>query len=174
MEILKENRNLLIVEGILFMILGVLAISAPVLFTFGVEFLFGCLLLAGGAIQAVRSYKLLHQPGFWVSTIVAILSLLLGFYFLFNPLKGILTLTAILMLYFFISGIFKIVFALEYKPIQGWGWLFFSGVLTIMMGAIIYSGWPGTALWVIGLLIGIDMLFFGVSLLSFAYAIEKR
>lgn len=161
-----------IIEGILFLILGLLAIATPIIFTFSVELLFGGVLIAGGVLQAYRAYTLWNKPGFYISILTAILSLVLGFIFIANPLKGVLTLTAILMLYFFISGLFKIILAFELRPLHSWGWLFLSGIIAIIMGGIIYSGWPGTALWVIGLLLGIDMLFFGVSLLSLAFAID--
>jgi uncharacterized membrane protein HdeD (DUF308 family) len=171
---LKQNKGLFIVEGILFVILGLLAIAVPVLFTFSVELLFGGLLIVGGFLQGYRAYTLWEKPGFYISIFAAILSLILGFIFIANPLKGVLTLTAVLMLYFFISGVFKIVLGFELRQTPSWGWLIFSGIIAIFMGGIIYSGWPGTAFWVIGLLLGIDMLFFGISLLSLAFAVDKK
>lgn len=173
METLKKNRSLFFVEGILFMLLGLIAIAVPTVFTFGIEILFGCLLLTGGLLQGYRAYKLWKSPGFYTSSLAAILSLLLGFIFLLNPLKGVLTLTLILMFFFFVGGLFKIFMSFELRPLRGWGWVLTNGILGVLMAFIIYSGWPGSALWLIGLLLGIDMLFFGVALIYLAAAIKE-
>jgi uncharacterized membrane protein HdeD (DUF308 family) len=174
LDSLKQHHRLFIIEGILFVILGMLAIAIPVIFTFGVELLFGAFLIVGGIFQEYRAYNLWKKPGFYMSLLTGILSLILGVVFIANPLNGVLTLTIMLMLYFFISGLFKIIMAFEMRSMAGWGWILTSGIIGIIMGAIIYSGWPGTALWVIGLLLGIDMLFFGISMLTLSSAIGPK
>jgi uncharacterized membrane protein HdeD (DUF308 family) len=95
-----------------------------------------------------------------------IIFLILGFagaFLLFYPLKGVLTLTFLLALFYFIEGIAQILFASVIRPLKNWGWLVVNGILALAIAFIIWSGWPETSLWVLGLLIGINLIFYGFS-----------
>ena len=173
MDFIKENRGLFTFEGIAFLLLGILAIAFPVVFTFGFTIFLGWLFLIGGIIQLIRSFKLWHTPGIYASLLTGLLAIIIGFLMIANPWRGVLTLTMLLTIFFFIEGIAKIAYAISVREYSNWGWILFSGLIAIAMGAIIVSGWPGTALWVIGLLVGIDLLFFGISLLSLVYSAPK-
>ncbi len=173
MDLVRENRGLIIFEGILFLILGIAAIALPVVFTFGVEQLIGWLFVIGGIIQAYRCYRFWGSTSFWTTLLSSILSLIIGILLITKPLAGIITLTLLLTCYFIIEGFCKIALSITLKDMSGWGWLLFSGLISIALGALIISGWPGTALWVMGLLVGINMLFFGCSLLSLAWSTPK-
>jgi len=165
METLRQHRTLLLCEGILFLVLGLIAIIVPVVFTFGFELFIGWLLLIGGAMQGWRAIKTRHSPGFWASLAAAILAIIVGVLLIARPMEGVITLTILLTLFFLIEGISKIFMAFSMREYANWGWLLFSGLLALAMAAIIYFGWPGTAMWVLGLLVGINMLFFGYSLI---------
>ena len=173
MDFISENKGLIIFEGIVFLLLGIFAIAVPVGFTFGIELLIGWLFLIGGLVQSFRSLKMWHTPGVVASLLSGILAIVIGILLLANPWRGVLTLTMLLTIFFFIEGIFKIAYAFSIRDYPNWGWVLFSGLIALAMGAIIVSGWPATALWVIGLLVGIDLLFFGISLLSLAYSCPK-
>lgn len=174
MDIISKNRNIFFAEGILFVILGTLAIILPGMSTLGVELLIGWLFLFGGIIQGVRAFKAYEQRGFWPSLLGSVVSIIVGVLLLLYPLTGILTLTLLLIVFFLLEGIAKIAFSLQMRPAARWGWLFFSGVLALLMAAIIWSGWPLTAAWVIGLLVGINMLFFGFSLITLAWSSHDK
>jgi uncharacterized membrane protein HdeD (DUF308 family) len=173
MEDLRRSRSLFIFEGIAFILLGILAIALPGIMTLGVELFVGWLLLIGGLVQGYRTLQAYEAPGFWASLLSSLLSIVIGVLFLVYPLQGVLTLTLLLMVFFFVEALAKIIFAFQIKPVQGWGWLLVSGILALGMGLIIFAGWPSTAVWVIGLLVGINMLFFGSALLSLAYNVKK-
>jgi uncharacterized membrane protein HdeD (DUF308 family) len=173
MEVYNQQRSLFLIEGIIFIVLGLLAVAAPVIFTFGVEISFGVLLIIGGIAQGYRAFNLLHKQGFYPTLLASALFFILGLIFILNPVKGVLTLTFFLMLFFFCSGIFKMIMAFQLRPLRNWGWVFLSGVFALLLGVIILLGWPGTALWTMGLLLGIDMLFFGIALTTLAMHIEK-
>ena len=164
-ETLRKNRSLVLFEGIAFLILGILAIALPGLFTFAFVKLLGWLFLFGGLIQAYRTFKTRHSSGTWASALSALLSIVVCFLLLSRPIQGALTLTILLTIMFFLEGIFKIFMAASLRQYINWGWVLLSGILSLAMAAIIYSGWPGTATWLIGLLVGINMLFFGYSLI---------
>ncbi len=174
MEAIGQHRTLFIVEGILFILLGILAIALPGIMTFGIEMFIGWLFILGGIMQAYRTLKAHDVAGYWFSLLSAIVSIIIGGIFLLYPLQGVITLTILLIAYFLIEGVIKIMYGFQLRPIQGWGWLVLSGVIGIAMAAILWSGWPGTAIWAIGLLVGINMIFFGSSLLTLALSMPKR
>lgn len=173
MDVIQKNRTLITFEGIVFLLLGMAAIAFPVFFTFGVEQLLGWLLVIGGIAQGIRVFQMWGTAGNFASLVMGILSLIVGVMLLVYPLGGVLTLTILLTVFFFTEGVFKIAFSISYKEYINWGWLLLSGFLALIMAAIIWSGWPGTALWVLGLLVGINMIFFGASLLSLAFSARK-
>lgn len=165
LEIIKKNRKLVIFEGILFIILGMFAIALPNIFTLGIELLIGWLFLIGGCVQAFRSFKTKESPGFWPSLLVSLLSIAIGILLLVYPLGGILTLTLLLSLFFLFEGCAKIIMAFQMRQLPQWGWILVSGIIALIIAGIIWSQWPSSAYWVIGLLVGVNMLFFGCSLL---------
>jgi len=165
-ETLRRNRGMFLVEGILFLVLGCLAIAMPILFTLAADFLFGILFIVGGIAQLVRVYKTWGISGTWPSLFVSLITLCAGIIMLINPLAGILALTSLLAAYFLCAGIVKCVLSLRLDTAGHKFWVFISGLISLALGVLIISGLPGTAAWVIGLFIGIDMLFLGILLIG--------
>ena len=89
------------------------------------------------------------------------------------PLRGVLTLTLLLIALFIFAGMFKIALSIHLRPLSSWGWLMFSGIVSICLGIIIWMGLPGTAKWAIGLLVGIELLFSGLTMTMFAMSIKN-
>ncbi len=168
MEVIKKYRGLFLFEGIIFIILGALAVAMPRLSTLSMELLLGWLFVIGGVIQGVRTFQLRKAGEIVWSIISALLYLAAGIILLAYPLTGILTLTLILGVLFLVEGISKILLSFEMRTFGNWGWLMLSGILSIVIAAIIWSGWPGTATWLIGLLVGINLLFLGFTLVFLA------
>ena len=158
----------LLLEGILFVLIGFAAISLPGLFTLSIELLIGVLFVIGGIAQGVRAINAIHQKGSWVSVVSALLSLGVGILLLAYPLSGVVTLTLLLALFFVLDGVSKISLAWSFKGNSQWGWLVFSGILSLILAFLIGSQLPGSAAWVIGLLVGINMVFFGTALIMIA------
>ena len=169
----QNSRCLFIVEGILFTLLGLLAIALPVASTIAMELFVGWLLLIGGVFQIYRSFKFLQKTEFYLTLLSGILNIALGILFIAYPSAGLLSLTFLLIFFFLFQGISKIILGIRLRHLTNWFWLIFSGIISIIMAAIIWSGWPATAFWVIGLLVGINMLFFGISLLVLASTFPK-
>ena len=158
----------LYVEGICFLLLGLVGLFAPVIMTFAVELLIGTLFLAGGLVQGWRALTTPKLPGFWPSILSAILYIIVGCLLLFYPLKGVVTLTILLAIFFLVEGLFQIIFSTAVRPLMNWGWVLVSGIVTLILGFLIWSGWPGTSLWAIGLIVGINLIFYGASRLFLA------
>jgi uncharacterized membrane protein HdeD (DUF308 family) len=109
-------------------------------------------------------------PGFWWSLVSAILGIAAGIMLLLRPLSGVLSLTLVLIVFFVIEGVASMMFALEHKrELSGrWGWMLASGIIDLILAAIIFVGLPGTAAWAIGLVVGINMVFGGRALIAMA------
>ncbi|MFK5950704.1 MAG: DUF308 domain-containing protein [Methylococcales bacterium] len=163
---LQKHWKLFAVEGVFFIILGSIAIIIPQVFTIGIALLLGWLLLVAGIFQIIRSLSLRNMPGisFWLFS--GLLQVIIGYFLVIKPMAGILTLTMLLTLFFALEGIAKISMALMMRPLSRWGWVFFSGLTSLFLAIVVWAGWPGTASWVLGLLLGINMIFLGYSLLN--------
>lgn len=162
---IQNHRSLYIFESIVFILLGLLAIAVPGLFTLATELFIGWLLVFAGVVQAYRAFQNRASKDFWPSLISAIIFLIVGLLLLFYPLRGVLTLTMLLSFLFVFQGIAQMFYGFQLKPLKQWGWFLFGGLVNLAMAAIIWYGWPSTAFWVIGLLVGINLLMFGFSLL---------
>ncbi len=167
---LHEHWMLFLVEGIILVILGLAAIVIPPIATLAVEMLFGWLFLVSGVVGLITTFWMRQAPGFWWSLVSAILGIAAGIVLLLWPLSGVLSLTLILIVFFVIEGIASIMFALEHKrELSGrWEWMLASGVIDLILAAIIFAGLPGTAAWAMGLLVGVNMLFGGLTLIAMA------
>lgn len=174
MDFLQQHRTAFIIESILLIILGIIAIALPFYATLSIELIIGWVLLLGGIVQLYKSIKTIKQPGGAISLMGAIIYIAVGVLMLIYPLTGILTLTLLIGIFFLLEGIAKIAFSFELKPAQNWGWLLVSGIIALLMSGIILWGWPATSLWVIGLLVGINMVFFGFSLLALVSNLPKK
>lgn len=162
-DLIRNNRGLYIFESIIFILLGILAIAIPGLFTYSIEILIGILFIAAGVAQGIRTLSTGKSAGYWGSLFTALISIIVGVLLLAYPITGIITLTLLIACLFFIEGIVQLYIGFEMRELQGWGWMIFSGLVSIFLAGLIWSELPGSAAWVIGLLVGINLLIFGFS-----------
>jgi uncharacterized membrane protein HdeD (DUF308 family) len=169
MDTSKHCRTWYVIEGILLILLGIAAIALPVISTLSLVLIIGWILLIGGVFHLYRTLRHLNTGSFWIGLINALLGIVLGILLLVYPLHGVAFLTLILGIFFLFEGIVEIAFAVQVKSVSAnWGWLLFSGIIAIILSFIIWSGWPQNSTWVISLLVGINLIFFGFSLTLFA------
>jgi uncharacterized membrane protein HdeD (DUF308 family) len=173
MHSISHFRGTLYFEALLFILLGAVAIAVPQFFTIGLEILVGSLFLIAGIVQLIRIFQSTSSSGFWSSLISPFLNMVIGCLFLFFPAVGIFSLTYLLIAYFLFDGCGKMYFAFQLKSYERWGWIMVSGILSLLLAGLILTGLPGTAIWAIGLLIGINMLFFGFSLFALACSLPN-
>jgi uncharacterized membrane protein HdeD (DUF308 family) len=162
----KTHWKLFLAEGIFLIVLGFIAILAPHFFTVAIVVSLGWILLFGGTFLVTRALLFFRMPGFGLWLFMGILQFVIGYLFLTQPLEGIMTLTALMTLFFALEGVAKISFALMMRPLAHWGFVLFSGLTALILALIIWMGWPGTAEWLLGLLFGINMLFGGWSMVN--------
>jgi uncharacterized membrane protein HdeD (DUF308 family) len=168
---IHAHWKLFLAQGIVLMILGFLAVAVPIVATLAVEIFVGWLFFVAGLFRAVWVWRSRQTPGFAWSFLAAVLAIVLGVVLIARPLAGILTLTMVLVAFFIIEGIFSIIGAIEHRQhLRSWGWVLFSGIVDLLLAYLIWAGWPSSASWAIGLLVGINMLFLGLSLVMTALA----
>jgi len=166
----RDHWVLFLAEGLILIVLGFFAIVVPPLATLAVTLLLGWLLLISGAVGLVTTIIARHAPGFWWSLLSAAVGILAGLILLASPISGSVSLTLVLIVFFLIEGVASIMYAIEHRRgLSGrWGWLLVSGVVDVILAGIVFFGLPGTALWAPGLLVGINMVFGGSSLVAMA------
>jgi uncharacterized membrane protein HdeD (DUF308 family) len=173
MEALSRNWGWLLALGILMIILGAIAIAAPAVATIAVQFMLGWLLVISGIAEGIHAFMAQGWRGFLLELLSAVLYLAVGILLLVNPLEGALALTIVLAVFLIVEGIFKIITALRVRDHDGWGWLLASGIVSVILGVLIWAEWPASGLWVIGLLVGIQLLFTGWALVMLALAARR-
>jgi uncharacterized membrane protein HdeD (DUF308 family) len=167
---MQEHWMLFLVEGIILVILGLAAIIVPPLATLAVAIFIGWLFLISGIVGLVTTFWMRHAPGFWWSLLSAVLGIVAGIVLISSPVSGAISLTLVLIVFFVIEGVASIMFALEHKrELSGrWGWMLASGIVDLVLAAIIFAGLPLSAAWAIGLLVGINLVFGGSALVAMA------
>lgn len=172
---IRAHWGFFLAEGIILIILGIAAILVPLIATLAFTIFFGWLLLISGAVGLFSTFKMHPAPGFWWSLISAILAIVVGVLLIGWPVRGAVSLTLLLIIFFLIEGTASIMFAVEYRrnlPAR-WGWMVASGVVDLILAALIFAQFPSSAAWAIGLLLGINMVFGGTTLIILALDARK-
>lgn len=170
---IRENAGWYWAGGILFILMGAVAIVVPLVATLALTLMVGILFLIAGVYELFRAFR--HRGGSSVfgAALFGILALAAGIILLAFPLEGAITLTLFLGIFFLVSGAFRGLAAFDLRPAKGWGWMLFGGLISVIIGILILAGLPRSGLWVLGLLVGIDFLFFGTTLVAIAIAARK-
>jgi uncharacterized membrane protein HdeD (DUF308 family) len=171
----REHWKAFLIEGILLVVLGLAAIILPPLASLAVTIFLGWMFLISGVAGLVLTFWARQMPGFWWSLISAVLAIGAGIILLAKPVQGTLTLTIVVGAYFLAEGVATIMYALEHRRelSERWSWLLFAGILDILIAGMIITGLPGSAEWAIGLLVGINLLFGGATLIGVALAARR-
>jgi uncharacterized membrane protein HdeD (DUF308 family) len=159
--IVQKGWGWFLALGVALIALGVMAISMPLVAAIAIELLIGWLLVAVGTVEMISAVGSQRGAGLFWSLLWGLVYLAVGVMLLADPLRGILTLTMLLAILLLAEGVFKIILAVQYRAMGNWGWTLFSGLLSMALGGLIWAQWPSDAAWIIGLLIGIDLIFGG-------------
>jgi len=167
---IHRHWGLFLFEGIVLIVLGTLAVLVPAVASVAATVVFGWILLISGLVGLVATFRAQGSPGFVWSLISALLGIAAGVILLSMPVQGALTLTAVLIAFLLVEGLATVLFALEHRKGSSgrWSWVLTSGIVDLVLGLMLLAGLPGTAAWALGLLIGINMIFGGWSLVWMA------
>jgi uncharacterized membrane protein HdeD (DUF308 family) len=171
----REHWKAFLFEGIVLVILGLAAMILPPLASLAVTILLGWMFLISGVAGLVMTLWARKMPGFWWSLISAALAIGAGIILLAQPVQGAFTLTIVVGAYFLAEGVATIMYALEHQRelSERWSWMLIAGIMDLLIAGVIITGLPGSALWAVGLLVGINLLFGGASLIGMALAARK-
>jgi len=168
--IIAEHRGWFTFLGIAMIVIGVVAIAFPLVTTIAAKIFLGWLFLIGGVIQVVHAFSTQKWSQFFLNLLIGALYVIVGAWLAFFPFTGIITLTILLAALFVVEGGAEIGMGFRIRPKSGWVWLLVSGIVAVIAGVLIFAGLPSTAAWAIGLLVGINLIFSGISYVSLASA----
>jgi uncharacterized membrane protein HdeD (DUF308 family) len=172
---LHEHWLAYLIEGALLAVLGAAAIVVPSIATLALTIFLGWLFLVSGIIGLITTFWLRQAPGFWWSLLSGVLGVVVGALLIGWPVSGAMSLTLALLIYFVADGIFSIMFGLAHqRSMSGrWGWLVVNGIVDLFLVGVIAFGLPGSAAWILGLLVGIDLVYGGVALIALSLTARK-
>ena len=167
---LHAHWKFFLIEGLILVVLGLIAVCVPPLATVTVEILIGWLILLSGVLGLVMTFQTRGSPGFGWSLLSAAVGILVGIVLLIWPLSGVLSLTLLLTVFLTLEGIVSIMYALAHRREKSsrWQMMLLSGVVDLILAGLILAGLPGTAAWAIGLIVGVNLFFGGVALTAIA------
>jgi uncharacterized membrane protein HdeD (DUF308 family) len=172
LEAIRGNWGWLLALGIILIVLGTAAVAMPFVASLATAMAFGVLLLMGGIAQLVGASWTRDWSGFFLSLLAGLLYVVLGFLFLRDPGDALLAMTLLLACVLMVGGLFRIIGSLMYR-FPHWGWVCTGGVINLILGIMIWQQWPFSGLWVIGLFVGIDMIFNGWTWVMLSLALKK-
>jgi len=159
--------------GICLIVLGTIALGSSVLATMATVVLIGWLLIIGGVLEGVHAFwRERGWGGFFIDLLTGILYVVVGFMMVANPAEAAVTLTLAIVLFLMFGGIFRVIVALMLR-FPHWGWLVLHGAVNLLLGIAIWRQWPLSGLWVIGLFVGLDLIFNGWSLVMLGLSAKK-
>lgn len=167
---IHDHWGLFLAEGIVLSLLGLAAIIVPPLAGLAATIFLGWVFVVAGFVGLLFTLRARRAPGFGWALLSAVVALVAGAILLWDPLRGLVTLTFVLTAFFIVDGVVIIAYAIAHRrELSGkWEWMMVNGILDLLLAAIVISGWPGTLAWALGLLLGIDLVFGGASLIAMA------
>ena len=172
-NIVRHASTWSVVWGVLLIILGVLAIGSPMLAALAVNIVIAWLILLAGVIHFIVAFHA-HRAGsiIW-KLLVGIAYLCFGAYLLLHPVVGVASLTLVLACLFLVEGVLNIILFFRMRSVHGSNWVLIDGIITLLLGLLIYLQWPSSSAWVIGTLVGISMIISGVTRVMISMAVRR-
>ena len=172
-EMVRQASTVSILWGVLLIVFGMVAIGTPFLAAVAVNALVGWLIILAGVVHLVLAFRA-HGAGSMIwKLLVGVAYLCFGGYVIAHPVLGVVSLTLLLASLFVIEGILDIVLFVKMRPMHGSSWVLMDGIITMLLGLLIYMQWPSSSAWAIGTLVGISMIFSGVARVMMSLAVRK-
>jgi uncharacterized membrane protein HdeD (DUF308 family) len=159
--------------GILVILLGIVAMGTPFVAGVAVTLTVGIILIATGVAQFLYAFQ---SPSFGAGVLrfmFSVLAVLAGISLVSQPAAGLATITLFLAAWFFVDGVWALISGFRWRPQPGWGWMAFSGILSIVLGVMIYRQFPESAVWLVGVLVGIRLVFSGMTMIMMGTVTRK-
>ncbi len=172
-DVVKQASTVSILWGVLLIVFGMLAVGLPFLAAVAVTGLVAWLIVLAGVVHLMLAFRA-HGAGSMIwKLLVGVAYLCFGGYLIWHPVVGVASLTLLLATLFLVEGVLDIILFFKMRPMQGAGWVLTDGIVTLLLGALIYLQWPSSSLWAIGTLVGISLIFSGVARVMMSMAVRK-
>ena len=172
-ETVKRHSFWYLAQAGLMIIAGVVALIFPLASSVAAVVFLGWLMIIAGIFQGISLIGASKVPHFWMQLVSVGLFIIVGMLFLRNPGESILTLTLLLIVFFMVEGILKVIFALTIRPFPNWGWVLASGIIGILLALYLWASMPVTAIWLLGVLLGIELISEGAALGYLAWQVRN-
>lgn len=165
-DTVRLHSGLFLAQGIIMILLGIAAVVWPLVSSLAVSLYIGWLFVFSGIMALGMMFMAPRMSGFFWSLLTGALSLFAGVLLLWHPVQGVVTLTLVLAAFFVAEGVFQIAAAFAGKGAfpESWGWMLFSGVVDLILAGLIVAGWPGSAAWALGVVVGVNLISSGVAI----------
>ncbi|MFQ6024450.1 MAG: HdeD family acid-resistance protein [Acidiferrobacterales bacterium] len=171
-SVVVDGRRLMML-GVALLVLGAIALLAPVFAGSAVVIIIGVVLLVAGIGQFVQGMRAESWRSKVMPLILGVITGLCGILVIGHPLLGLGFLTLLLVAFFVVEGVWKVVSSFSYRPASGWVWMLVSGVVSLLLGLLIWNQWPVSGMWAVGVLVGVDLLSTGMSMVVLASALRR-
>jgi uncharacterized membrane protein HdeD (DUF308 family) len=172
-ETVKRHSVWYLIQGALMVIAGVLALIYPLMSSVAVVLFLGWLLIISGIVQGISLFDARKLPHFWLQLVSVVLSVIVGVLFLRDPGQALLVLTLLLIVFLMVEGISKVIFSLTIRPFPNWGWVMASGIIGILLAFYLWASLPITAIWLLGVLLGIQLICEGAAIGYMAWQVRN-
>jgi uncharacterized membrane protein HdeD (DUF308 family) len=173
LDIVRHASTWSIVWGVLLIVFGMLAIGSPFLAAVAVSAVIAWLIILAGVVHLILAFHV-HRAGSMIwKLLVGLAYLFFGVYLLIHPALAVASLTLVLASLFLIEGILDIILFFQMRSMRGSGWMLGDGIITLLLGLLIYLQWPSSSMWAIGTLVGVSMIISGVTRVMFSLAVRK-
>jgi uncharacterized membrane protein HdeD (DUF308 family) len=173
-EVVRRYSTWYLIQGVLMVLAGIVALIYPFVSTVALVVVLGWLLILSGIVQGISLIGAQNVPNFWLQLVSVVLSIIVGVLFLRRPGEAVVTLTLLLIVFFMVEGFAKLLFSLTIRPLPNWGWVFASGIIGILLSFYLLANLTTTAVWLLGVLLGIQLIFEGVALSSLAWQVRRK
>ncbi len=160
----KKNASFAVMSGVVLVIMGTLALLSPLVAGLSITIFVGVLLTIGGIVRCILAFDASAFGRGILTFVGGILMTIAGLYMMSQPVAGLASITLILVAYLVVAGLLEVVAALQIRPAEGWGWELFNGIVTLLLGLMLWRQFPLSGAWAVGILFGIKMIFNGWAL----------
>jgi uncharacterized membrane protein HdeD (DUF308 family) len=173
LDLVRHASTWSIIWGILLIVFGVLAVGSPFLAAVAVSAVIAWLIILAGVVHLILALHVHRAESMIWKLLVGLAYLFFGVYLLMHPALAVASLTLVLASLFLIEGILNIVLFFQMRSMRGSGWMLGDGIITLLLGLLIYLQWPSSSAWALGTLVGVSMLISGVTRVMFSLAVRK-
>ena len=160
----KKNASFVVMSGVVLVIMGTLALLSPLVAGLSITIFVGVLLTIGGIVRCILAFDASAFGRGILTFVGGILMTIAGLYMMSQPVAGLASITVILVAYLVVAGLLEVVAAFQIRPAEGWGWELFNGIVTLLLGLMLWRQFPLSGAWAVGILFGIKMIFNGWAL----------